>query len=81
MKFWLSCAIAIIILIFTGFFVWSWWKDQLLPVNADDKAQINFVISKNESAGLVLSRLVQERLIHNYWVAKLYLQGQGIDQK
>lgn len=81
MKFWLSCAIAIIILIFTGFFVWSWWKDQLLPVDSGDQTQINFVIIKNESAGSVLARLTQERLIHNYWVAKLYLQGTGLDQK
>lgn len=28
-----------------------------------------------------MTRLAQERLIHNYWVAKLYLQGTGLDQK
>lgn len=81
MKFWISCILAILILIFTGFFAWGWWKSQLLPVAPGDQTQINFVITKNEPAGSVLTRLVQERLIHNYWVAKLYLQGTGLDQK
>lgn len=81
MKFWISCILAILILIFTGFFVWSWWRSQLLAVDSGDQAQINFVIIKNEPAGSVLTRLIQERLIHNFWVAKLYLQGTGLDQK
>ena len=81
MKFWISCILAILILIFAGFFVWSWWKSQLLPVVPGDQVQVNFVITKNESAGSVLARLTGERLIHNFWVSKLYLQGIGLDQK
>lgn len=52
-----------------------------MAVDSGDQAQINFVIIKNEPAGSVLTRLIQERLIHNFWVAKLYLQGTGLDQK
>ncbi len=81
MKFWINFAVTVLILLFTGYFVWNWWKSQLLPAMPGDQTQINFVISKNEPAGSVLIRLVQERLIHNFWVAKLYLQGTGLDQK
>jgi UPF0755 protein len=57
-----------------------WWKIQLTPVNINNKSEQTLVIANNESANLVLQKLVNQSLIRSYWVAKLYLQGQGLDQ-
>lgn len=81
MKFWLSTILILIsfaILVWSG---WYWWKVQLTAVNPLDKTEQTLVIANNEPANSVLQKLVNQNVIRNYWVAKLYLQGQGLDQK
>lgn len=53
----------------------------MLPVDFQDKSQINFVIAKDEPATVTVRKLRDLGLVHSYWVAKLYLQGSGLDQK
>ncbi|MBI5358103.1 endolytic transglycosylase MltG [Candidatus Amesbacteria bacterium] len=80
MKFWIgliSISISFSALVYAGMY---WWKIQLTPVNITNKSEQTLVIANNESANLVLQKLVNQRLIRSYWVAKLYLQGQGLDQ-
>jgi UPF0755 protein len=79
-KFWIgliSILISFSALVYAGMY---WWKIQLTPVNFNNKSEQTLVIANNESANLVLQKLVNQRLIRSYWVAKLYLQGQGLDQ-
>ena len=81
MKFWLSTIILLLsfgLLVYSG---WYWWNIQLTAVNTEDKTDQTLVIANNESANSVLQKLVNQNVIRNYWVAKLYLQGQGLDQK
>lgn len=80
MKFWIG--ILLILLSFTalGFAGLYWWKVQLTPININNTSEQTLVIANNESANIVLRKLVSQNLIRNYWVAKLYLQGLGLDQ-
>lgn len=81
MKFWLSTILILIsfaVLVWSG---WYWWKIQLTAVSTLDKTEQTLVIANNEPANSVLQKLVNQNVIRNYWVAKLYLQGQGLDQK
>lgn len=68
-------------LILAGGTVGWWWQQQLLPVNPGDTAQVNFIIAKDEPATVTVRKLRDLGLVHSYWVAKLYLQGSGLDQK
>ena len=53
----------------------------MTPVNINNKSEQTLVIANNESANVILQKLVNQKLIRSYWVAKLYLQGLGLDQR
>jgi UPF0755 protein len=60
---------------------WLFWKRQLLPTEPGNQTEISFVVFQAEAANSIITRLKTADLIHSYWVAKLYLQGLGLDQK
>lgn len=81
MKAWINTIIVGLVLVSLLFGVWLFWKQQLLPTQIGDKTEITFVVFQGEPANTIIKRLKETGLVNSFWVAKLYLQGLGLDQK
>lgn len=81
MKPWINTIVIFLLFLSSLLGGWLFWKRQLLPTNPSDKTEINFIVFQSEAANSIVKRLKDTGLVHSYWVAKLYLQGSGLDQK
>lgn len=71
--------ILVFVIVVLGLFFW--WKNGLLPVNANDKTQKIFVIQKGEGVREIANKLKREGLIKNAVVFFILIKKESMDGK
>ena len=75
MKFWIgliSILISFSALVYAGMY---WWNIQLTPVNINNKSEQTLVIANNESANVILQKLVNQKLIRSLLGSQIIFTG------